>query len=40
MLLQEFYNYKYDGNKDIMSNISHVQNLAHKLNTPLELYEA
>jgi hypothetical protein len=31
MLLQEF-NYKYDRNKDIMSNISHVQNLAHKLN--------
>jgi hypothetical protein len=31
MLLQEFYNYKYDRNKDIMSNISHVQNLAHKL---------
>jgi hypothetical protein len=34
MLLQEFYNYKYDGNKDIMSNMSYVQNLAHKLNQP------
>jgi hypothetical protein len=28
ILLQEFY----DGNKDIMSNITHVQNLAHKSN--------
>jgi predicted choloylglycine hydrolase len=31
MLLHEFYNYKYDGNEDIMSNIIHEQNLAHKL---------
>lgn len=31
-LLQEFYNYKYDKTKDMMSNISHIRNIAYKLN--------
>jgi hypothetical protein len=31
-LLQEFHNYKFDNKKDMMKNISGIQNLAHKLN--------
>lgn len=31
-LLQEFYNYKYNKTKDMMSNISHIRNIAYKLN--------
>jgi hypothetical protein len=31
LLLQDFYNYKYDKTKDMMTNISHVQNIAFKL---------
>lgn len=32
LLLQEFYNYQFSKEKDIRSNISHIQNLAFKLN--------
>ncbi|PNF26041.1 hypothetical protein B7P43_G06357 [Cryptotermes secundus] len=31
LLLQDFYNFKYDKTKDMMTNISHVQNIAFKL---------
>ncbi|PNF30052.1 hypothetical protein B7P43_G05342, partial [Cryptotermes secundus] len=31
LLLQDFYNFKYDKTKDMMMNISHVQNIAFKL---------
>lgn len=31
-LLQEFYNFKYDQQKDMMGNIAYIQNLAFKLN--------
>jgi hypothetical protein len=31
-LLQEFYNYKFHKKKDMMKDISGIQNLAHKLN--------
>lgn len=29
ILLQEFYNYKYDNNKDMMFNITHIQNISY-----------
>ncbi|XP_023709537.1 uncharacterized protein LOC111865596 [Cryptotermes secundus] len=31
LLLQDFYNFKYDKIKDMMTNVSHVQNIAFKL---------
>ncbi|PNF39991.1 hypothetical protein B7P43_G15692 [Cryptotermes secundus] len=31
LVLQDFYNFKYDKIKDMMTNISHVQNIAFKL---------
>lgn len=31
-LLQEFYNYKFDNQKDMMSNLAYIQNVAYKLN--------
>ncbi|PNF34311.1 hypothetical protein B7P43_G15816 [Cryptotermes secundus] len=38
LLLQDFHNFKYDKTKDMMTNISHVQNIAfrlHQLNQTL-----
>jgi hypothetical protein len=32
LLLQDFYNFKYDKTKDMMTNLSCMQNIAFKLN--------
>lgn len=32
LLLQELYNFKFDSEKDMMTNICHIQNIAFKLN--------